>query len=464
MDTYIRRCLQEQGYVVDEISTTHWNRLYDQGNYLLREKYRSHTDRVIDEIKFLADQFDQDPQNKAFAVAVTKLFTDLGNDENGKPTFKPHLVKDLTDVIVPSIFESIAYIPVPRIEYSDPQVDAVIENLVLESDNFMPNVLEVASENYLRWGRKKVVSKNAHSIEVKVAGVQMDLRDVSYYVKRKQGFPSLTDTGVANILLAGNGFSFTIKLSTPNEKDSQNFLKVDKVSVDVKNLHIKLVKSQHKLLFNLFKGLGVKLLRPAIQKAIEKTIRDKANEFDRLLYQVKLEADRAVEEAQEDPENAPNIYSRYVAAFQKQILQGKQKAQEFVADKKVNYAVTKEDSIFPNIHLPGGISSKATEYKELARKGNKWESPVFSIGTAAKSQDIPAAPTVTRKPHATTIQSVTNGNSTGYTNGHTNGLATNGHTNGQAALNGGSGFNGNPKVAPGATNVIGTAPLGGTSL
>lgn len=93
------------------------------------------------------DQFDQDEQNKAFATSLRKLFSDLGNDEHGKPQFKPHLVRDLTEVILPTVFEKVAYIPIPRIEYSDSQVDAVIENLVLESDNFMPNVLEVASES-----------------------------------------------------------------------------------------------------------------------------------------------------------------------------------------------------------------------------------------------------------------------------------------------------------------------------
>jgi hypothetical protein len=60
---------------------------------------------------------------------MQKLFNDLGNDENGKPTFKAHLVKDLTEVIIPAVFENIRYVPIPRIEYSDPSFDAVIENL-----------------------------------------------------------------------------------------------------------------------------------------------------------------------------------------------------------------------------------------------------------------------------------------------------------------------------------------------
>ncbi|KAI1465180.1 uncharacterized protein F4812DRAFT_135521 [Daldinia caldariorum] len=430
MNSYVRRCLKQQGYIMEDASTEEWNRLYDHGNYLLREKYKTHTDRIVNEIKFLADQFDQDAQNKAFAASVQKLFTDLGNDENGKATFKPHLVKDLTDVIIPAAFERIAYIPIPRIEYSDTEIDAVVENLVLESDNFMPNVLEVASDNYFRWGRKKIASANKNSIDVKVTGIQMDLRDVSFYVKRKQGFPSITDTGVANIKMGGDGFCFRLKLSTTDDKDKQHFFKLDKVDVDVKNLQIKLVKSNHKILFSLFKPIMLKILRPVVQKTAEKQLKDQFNKFDQLLFQVKKEADRALDEARSSPEDVPNIYSRYVTAAQKQLLQGKKKVEAVAADKKVNMAVTKEDSIFPDIHLPGGISSKATEYKELARKGEKWESPVFSIGSAPKSSDIPGPPQVTRKPHAIS-GSTTNGNHThgNYANGnYTNGNYTNGRT------------------------------------
>ncbi|KAH9886163.1 hypothetical protein F4778DRAFT_484186 [Xylariomycetidae sp. FL2044] len=414
LDAYIRRCLQEEGYIMDDASNEEWRKLYDHGNYLLREKYKVHTDRVVEEIKFFGNQFDADPQNKAFAASVQKLFKDLGNDENGKPTFKPHLIKDLSDVIIPGVFENVAYIPIPRIEFSDNQIDAVLENLVLESDNFMPNVLEVASDNYFRWGRKKVAGMNKNSIDIKVTGVQMDLRDVSFYVKRKQGFPAITDQGIANIFMGGDGFSFRMKLSTADKKDKQHFFKVDKVDVEVKHLQIKLVKSNHKLLFGIAKPLMLKVLRPAIQKVAEKQLKDQFNQLDQLMYQVKQEADRASEEARSDPENVPNIYNRYVQAAQKQILQGKQKAQDVSADKKVNVAVTKEDSIFPNISLPGGISSKATEYKELARKGEMWESPVFSIGNASKSHDLPPAPQVTRKPHAVNGQANVNGNGNGY--------------------------------------------------
>ncbi|KAG9246086.1 hypothetical protein BJ878DRAFT_498568 [Calycina marina] len=424
-DSYVRKCLQQQGYIMEDRATEEWNGLYDHGEYLLRGRYRNHTNRIVDEIRFLVDQFDKDPLNKRFAESINKLFKDLGNDENGKPTFKPHLMKDLTEVIVPSVFENINYIPIPRIEVSDPMIDVVVENLIIESDNLMPNVLEIANDNYFKWGRKAINNKNSNSVMVSVAGIQMDLKDVAYYVKKKQGFPSVTDLGVADIFLGGSGLSFKMKLSTTDKTDRQNFFKVEKVDVDVQNFDIKLKKSNHKLLFALAKPLMLKVLRPALQKAIEKVIKDKAHELDSLAYEIKKEVDRAQKEVIDHPEDAPNIYNRYYNAFQKKLMQGRQEAEkvkERAKDTKINTAVTKQDSIFPDIHLPGGISSKATEYKELAQKGEEWRSPIFKLGSADVSSDIPKATGITRKDHSVTEGGVRGKQNAGNTESMSNQL------------------------------------------
>jgi hypothetical protein len=112
-----------------------WSHQYDElaehGQFLLRDRYRSHTDRVLDEIKFLGTQFNQDPQNRAFRDSLQKLFKDLGRDQDGNVKFKKHLVKDIRDVIVPAVFEKIRYVPVPRIEVSDPMADVVSKALHL---------------------------------------------------------------------------------------------------------------------------------------------------------------------------------------------------------------------------------------------------------------------------------------------------------------------------------------------
>jgi len=167
---------------------------------------------------------------------------------------------------------------------------------------------------------------------------------------------------------------------------------------------VKFKKSKHKLLLTLAKGIMLKAMRPAIQKVAEKQIKQNAAQLDALLYQVHAEAKRAEADAKRnpDPENVQNIYQRYVDAARKKMLEGKRKKDEVAADKKANVAVTQHDSIFPNIKLPGGISTKATEYKELARKGDKWESPIFGIGSAKETTNLPHVPSITRKPHHVT--------------------------------------------------------------
>jgi hypothetical protein len=448
MNRFVRRCLKEQGYILQDDSNAEWNKLFDQGQFLLRDRYRDHTNRIADEFKFIGEQFDKDPQNKAFAESMNKLFNDLGHDENGKPAFKPHLVKDLTDVILPAFFENVRYVPIPRIEFSDHMMDVVVENLVIEGDNLAPNVFEFGSDNYWRWGRKQVKNSNKNKVMLSVSGVQCDLRDVSYYIKKKEGFPSVTDKGVMDVFLGGTGLSFKVAMETSDKADRAHFFKINTVDVDIQHLNIKLKQSNHKLLFGLFKPLLLKVMRPALQKIVEKQIKDNVQKLDSMLYAAKQEADRATAEAKRnpDPENIQNIYQRYFTAFQQQMTKGQQKKQEMQADKSVNVAMTQHDSMFKHIQLPGGISTKATEYKDLAAKGDKWESPVFSIGSASETSNLPRIQDPTRKPHQTAQGGLrdaghTSGSGAGLAGGNTGSYAggnTGSLAGGRSGLEGGS--------------------------
>ena len=413
MDRYVRRCLQEQGYILKDEATEEWNALYDKGHYLLRDRYRDHTDRVNDEVKFLTDQFNNDPQNQALSQSVQKLFNDLGTDENGKATFKPHLIKDLTTVIIPGIFENTNYIPIPRIEVSDPMLDAIVENLVIESDNLFPNALEFGNDSYFRMGRRSATNKLENKVMVAGSGIQMDLKDVAYYVKKKTGFPSVTDKGVMDIFLGGEGFSFKLAARNAQNKDAQHFVTVENVTVKVKNLNIKLKQSNHKLLFAIAKPLLLRVMTPVITKVLEKQIKANFEKADAYLWDIYQEVQRGAKTAANDPDQASSIWQQYLNAFQQKITDNKEKAKAKSANTTVNVAMTQHDSIFKNIKLPGGVSTKATEFKELAAKGDKWESPVFGIGTASESTNVPRIPEVSRKPHNAASGVVRGGNHPG---------------------------------------------------
>lgn len=253
-----------------------------------------------------------------------------------------------------------------------------------------------------------------------------DLRDVAFYIKKKQGFPGITDKGVMDLFLGGTGLSFKVAMETADKTDKQHFFKVGKIDVDIKNLSIKLKQSNHKLLFNVFKPLLLRVMKPILTKVVEKQIRDNVTKLDAFLYQVNQEVERAKEEAKSnpDPEHLENMYQRYFSAFQREVQKGKAKKEKLQAqaDKtEVNVAMTQHDSIFKNIQLPGGISTKATEYKELAAKGDKWESPVFSIGSAKETSSLPSPSNPIRKPHQTAQGGLSD---KGATNGFANQVDT----------------------------------------
>ncbi len=198
-----------------------------------------------------------------------------------------------------------------------------------------------------------------------------------------------------DIYMGGSGFSFKVKMATAEKTDRQHFFKIEKVDVDVKNLKIKLKQSKYKLPFTLFKPILFLVLKPVIQKVLEKQIKDSVTRADALAYSIHEEAQRNARAT--DPTSPQNFYKRYYDAAQKRMLQGKEKGKKAAEGRKVNVALTQHDSLFPDIKLPGGISTKATEYKDLAAKGDKWESPIFTIGAAKESTNLPQLPPIQRR-------------------------------------------------------------------
>src|ERR1700753_2067342 len=129
-------------------------------------------------------------------------------------------------------------------------------------------LITFSSDNYWKWGRRSIKSQNKNKVMLAVSGIQMDLRDVSFYVHKKQGFPSITDQGLCDIFMGGEGFSFSIAMETADKGASHHFFTISNVKVNVKNFNIKLKQSKHKFLFAIGKPILIRAIRPALQKAL----------------------------------------------------------------------------------------------------------------------------------------------------------------------------------------------------
>lgn len=206
-----------------------------------------------------------------------------------------------------------------------------------------------------------------------------------------------------DIFLGGEGFSFKIMASNAQDGDREHFLTVHNVTVTIRNLRIKLKKSEHKVLFKLFKPIMYRVVRPALQRVLERQIYEVFRKCDALAYEVHVEAQRAEETARQNNETVPNAYARYMDAARYRVAERRKQARAAAANRetRVHIAATDQHAIFPDVKLPHHFSDIATWYHDLVHTGDRWESPIFTIGNASASTDIPKPASITRKSHET---------------------------------------------------------------
>lgn len=93
------------------------------------------------------------------------------------------------------------------------------------------------------------------------------MRDVAFYFKKKTGFPKLSDSGLADVLLGGEGLTVTAHVASAG-KDSSSVFKVKNVHVKVGTLKFSIRDSKHDMLYKTLKPLATGLVKRQLQKAI----------------------------------------------------------------------------------------------------------------------------------------------------------------------------------------------------
>ena len=114
-------------------------------------------------------------------------------------------------MILSDVHPQVGYVPIPRIEYTDDQLDLVIENLTFQGRNIFPNVVSMNASNFIKFSPYNTIGDEAHHEFTFTFGqIQADMRDVAFYFRKKSGFPKLTDQGLADVLLGGQGLTVRI--------------------------------------------------------------------------------------------------------------------------------------------------------------------------------------------------------------------------------------------------------------
>lgn len=407
LSTYIRKCLQEPGFIMKDEANTEARQITESGKKFFvaadgrpQGKYVPHKDALFQEITHFAKSMGTDPLNKKLGDNIQQIVKDLFLNSEGGLTFKPHLWSDIRDPILPELLSHVGLVPLPRIEYTDKQVDLVIENLAIDLLNILPSQTEMDVRNHFKLSQfDKLGDRHKHSFKLTLHQIQTDMRDVHFFFNKKLGFPKLKERGTADIFLGGKGLTVTVHLeaeNAPQGKKSRHIFTVKQVVAKVDKLKFAIRDSKHDTLIKVIKPLATGIIKKQISKAAEQGIRDGLEDLDRQLVELRdrIERNKALE--------GKSVTDSFKETFAKNTDDEKK-----TSDGTFKLATSKRNSILPNLGHPDGWIQKVDERESAAKAtpahANKdWYSPAFTIvqpgqkdprnTTSAKTQNLGPSP------------------------------------------------------------------------
>lgn len=380
LNDYIHRVLLEPGYILDDDSTREGRQLRHDGKRFFDHKYKGHFDNFSNQIQRFFMAMGDDPLNQRFGEDWKRLVKDLLFNSEGNLEFKPRLWNDIRRVILPSLIQQVGYVPIPRAEYSDKNIDLVVENLVLQGANLWPNIIEVDIHNHFGFSPydriNQMQDENYHRVRFTMSQIQADLRDVQFAFRRKTGWPKIKDSGLADVVIGGKGIGVIVDLETvQNRRDS--VFRVKDIDVDIDTLKFSIKNSHHDILYKFVKATATGIIKHAIEAAIHTALRTAFEGLDEQLAEVR---NRMEDAKKSDEASRTQTLKDMYAKKKDRTKHAAQKADEKTGTFKL--VTDPNDSVVRDLDERQSKESwtkKAFKVEDAAHSGQDWRSPVFGL-------------------------------------------------------------------------------------
>ena len=195
----------------------------------------------------------------------------------------PDLIQDAINVFIPVLISAIQYIPIPRLEVSTPQIDLLLENLILEpgstvnQSSFLPYRLRVETYNDIDIYKTHTLStatSMTNLVTIKLDGLSLRADEVGFWLRAHAGLLRLADEGIASFALDERGIDIHVDVEIARERMEQ-ILTLKAVRVHIHKLNYHMRKSKFSWIGFLLKPL----LRPILRKTLESQLASALTDF-----------------------------------------------------------------------------------------------------------------------------------------------------------------------------------------
>ncbi|CEJ60950.1 hypothetical protein PMG11_09504 [Penicillium brasilianum] len=302
---------------------------------------------------------------------------------------KADIPVDLANIFLPMFLRMIQYIPIPRLEVSAPEMDLLLENLVLEpgrtvnSSSFLPYRINLLTRNdidIVKKHAKRTDTTIKTAFTLNIHGLNLSAQDFGYWLRTHTGlFFHLKDEGIASFYLDRRGIDISLDVEVGRGRLEQIF-SLRGVRVRIHKLDYKVSQSKWRFLLWLTKPFLKHLVRRVLEKKIAEEIVAAAFALNRELVfaRERLRAARIA-----NPQD--------LATFVRAVL-----ARLRPADMDVETRVALEppkSGVFKGVYAPGSIVKTWHEQATAAQEaiddgdethgvGHTWRNDIFDVARA----------------------------------------------------------------------------------
>lgn len=295
------------------------------------------------------------------------------------------LISDSLHVFIPLFINAIQYVPIPRLEVSTPDIDLLLENLIVEpgrtinNTSFLPYRLAISTQNDLeiRKARFRTRSSVSSLTTIKIDGLSLRADEIGFWLRTRSGFFRLADEGIASFHLDERGIDIHIDIEIGRDQ-LEKMLTLRDVRVHIHHFSYQVRRSKFSWLAWLFKPILTPILRKTIESQLAAGIAEALHFANReLIYaRERLRATRIA-----DPQDLATFFKAVFARL----------VPEEDPDVYTAIGVRPSKGVFRGVYAPGSIVKLWEEEARQARERVEdfevegWRNDIFDVHTQVTS-------------------------------------------------------------------------------
>jgi len=267
---FVLSSLLEPKFVKNADYIRQGSELIERGRKILLDHYGELTRKIVNEVLEFNKAMMEDKKTLKLKNDIDILIEDLFLNELGQFTIKFQLIKDFS-VVLPRLAKKLEYIPLPRYEHFDENVEFIADNVIVHLYEFLPKHINIGLNADIDVERPEE-DRVINIITIEISKFHIDARNIAFFYKKKYGPFKFRDFGFVDFSIPQDGYGLQLNIKArftiPTDGSKPISIKLEQSDVHISELKLRFHDTKYKLLYKIFLPIIERSLKGYLEKAI----------------------------------------------------------------------------------------------------------------------------------------------------------------------------------------------------